>query len=149
MNNDKPLSERAYIPKQYAQRTVKNETRKTQIPSPQAEKVASGGASALLKAQHNTPPDDGRGKPYKHCRTLWFAPQTGHWYCGAFLYSSLRLLPIYVRGCPKSKEILTASAKNFRKERKDLISSSFLIASFAKNPCVLCGKRLFRQPQNN
>jgi len=64
--------------------------------------------------------------------------------------SSLRLLPIYVRSCPKSKETLTARcAKIFRKDRKDLISSSFLIASFAKNPCVLCGKRLFRQPQSN
>ena len=64
--------------------------------------------------------------------------------------SNLRLLPIYVRGCPKSKETLTARcAKIFRKVRKDLISSSFLIASFAKSPWVLCGKRLFRQPQSN
>jgi len=69
MIKDKPLSERAYLSKQYAQRAVKAEA----------------------------PPDDGRGTPYKHCRSLWFAPQTGHWHWGASLYSSLRLLPIYVR----------------------------------------------------
>jgi len=70
MIKDKPLSERAYITKQYAQRTVQNETRRT---------------TACIA-----------GTPYKRCRTLWFAPQTGHWHWGVSLYSSLRLLPIYV-----------------------------------------------------
>ena len=92
-----PLSERAYLSKQYAQRTVKNETRRLQIPSPLAEKVASGGTSYRTLSEAEAPPDDGRGTSYKHCHTFWFAPQTGHWHWGASLYSSLRLLPIYVR----------------------------------------------------
>jgi len=97
MIKDTALSERAYIPKQYAQRTVKNETRRLQIPSPLAEKVASGGVLYRALSEAETPPDDGRGTSYKHCRTFWFAPKTGHWHCGVSLYSSLRLLPIYVR----------------------------------------------------
>ena len=71
MNNEKPLSERAYLSKQYAQRTVQDETRRT--------------TACVAGTQH------------KHCRSFWFAPQTGHWHWGTSLYSSLRLLPIYVR----------------------------------------------------
>jgi len=73
MNNDNALSERAYITKQYAQRAVKGGTHRT---------------TACVA-----------GAPYKHCHPFWFAPQTGHWHCGAslhILHSSLRLLPIYV-----------------------------------------------------
>ena len=71
MNNDTALSERAYLSKQYAQRTVQDETRRT--------------TACVAGTQH------------KHCRSFWFAPQTGHWHWGTSLYSSLRLLPIYVR----------------------------------------------------
>jgi len=95
MIKDTALSERAYLSKQYAQRTVENETRRLQIPSLLAEKVASGGASYRAWSEAEMPHDDGRGTLLV-CRSFWFAPQTGHWHWGAFLYSSLRLLPIYV-----------------------------------------------------
>jgi len=88
MNNDIALSERANLTKQYAQRTVKAETRR---------------APACVA-----------GTPYKRCRTIWFAPQTGRMHWGAFLYnwgaypySSLRLLPNYVRSLREQKNLLT------------------------------------------
>jgi len=34
----------------------------SQIPCQQADKVADGGASTSLSAQHDTPPNDGKGK---------------------------------------------------------------------------------------
>ena len=71
------LSERANLCRQYAQRTVKDETRR---------------APACVA-----------GTPCNPCHAFWFAPQTGHGHWGtfpynwgAFSYSSLRLLPSYV-----------------------------------------------------
>ena len=66
-----PLSERANLTKQYAQRTVTDRIRRNSAPQ--------------------------RGATTHPCGRFWCAPKTGHGGTSLLVYSSLRLLPIYVR----------------------------------------------------
>jgi len=65
------LSKRANLTKQYAQRTVTDEPRGNSAPQ--------------------------RGATTHPCGGFWCAPKTGHCGTSLHLYSSLRLLPIYMR----------------------------------------------------